>query len=70
MGILGTIKLIFTALGKLFGFLKDRQLIKAGEDKAKLAAAEKIAEHEEIANNAPADPALRDFVRDKYDRSK
>jgi hypothetical protein len=68
VGVLAFIKAFFTGIGKLFEFLNNKQLLDAGEAKAQVKVAEKVAENEEIANNAAADPVVLDFVRNKYRR--
>lgn len=51
-------------LSKLFGFLKDRQLIKAGEDKERRKQAEKIVE--DVENIKRAKRNADDSVFDDY----
>ena len=50
MGILGALKAAFSALGALFGFLKDRQLINAGKAEAKGEQAQKTLDTVRDAN--------------------
>lgn len=63
MGFITAIKAVFSALGALFGFLKDRQLIDAGKAKAQNENAQKTLDT--IAKvNAPITDAERDGVWD------
>lgn len=67
---MGWLQAIFSAIGQLFRYLGDKQLLDAGEAKAAVKAQEQVDENEEIANNAAADPAVIDFVQSRFDRSK
>lgn len=57
------LKAIFTAIGKLFEYFNNKQLLDAGEAKNQVKVAETVHANEEIANNASADPELVEFMR-------
>lgn len=67
MGIVAAIKAIFGALGALFGFLKDRQLIDAGKaEQANANAQETLDTVSKV--NAPIELDDIKRVRDKFRR--
>lgn len=65
---MGFIKSIFSAFGRLFRWLGDKQLIEAGEANQELKQREKIDENVSKVNAARRDPDKLKRVRNKYQR--
>lgn len=64
---MGLIKAFLTFFGELFGFMREKQLIDAGEAKAEGKQAREALETIETVR-APIDDAERERVREKYRR--
>ena len=71
--MIDTIKAVFTGVGKLFGFLNNRQLINAGVEKERAKNSGKLLENVERSNVVTLgldDPDNRRRVRDRFNRDK
>ena len=69
--MIGTIKAVFTSIGKLFGFLNNRQLINAGVEKERARTNAKLNENVSETNQAVRslnDVSKRQRVRDRFNR--
>ena len=62
---MGWLKAIFTGIGSLFGFLNNKQLLDAGEDKANARQSKKVLDNVEkvkrARRNSNSDSVLDDF---------
>lgn len=71
--MIGTIKAVFAGIGKLFGFLNNRQLINAGAEKERARTNSAINDNVRKANDAVHslhDPDERERVRERFNRSE
>jgi len=71
--MIGTIKAVFTGIGKLFGFLNNRQLINAGVEKERARTNATLNQNVDTANKAVRSldsVPERKRVRKRFNRSQ
>tara|TARA_R110000868_G_scaffold26661_8_gene102427 strand:- start:1199 stop:1408 length:210 start_codon:yes stop_codon:yes gene_type:complete len=65
MSVLAVLKAVFTGLAELFGFLKDRRLMNAGKAEQQRNDLLEHQERVDRANDARADPARLERLRER-----
>lgn len=68
--ILSILSSFFGLVTSIVDYIKQKDLIKAGEDKQARKQSEKVLSNVEEANNAKRDNDILNRVRNKYNRDK